>query len=168
MPIIGLFIDFAIGSPPLASSSASMLPGDDAPERVVFEGLKARNWEGIHQRVGRPFANVTDVCSRAMAASDHHEWVSDAASKLILGGDTLWQAMCAEWARTCLPVNDAKKIKQPIEDALIGLGPEAPAPQTTPAPPVESAPVPTRVLEAVSRSPKRGDSPSGQPRLFEQ
>jgi hypothetical protein len=56
-----------------------------------------------------------------MTTSDHHNWVNEAANKMILRGDILWQAMCAEWANR-LPPEEAKKIVQPIEDAMIGLG----------------------------------------------
>ena len=43
-----------------------------------------------------------------------------AATSLVLGGDILWQALCAEWAKNCLNAEEAKKIIQPIDDALIG------------------------------------------------
>ena len=145
------------------------LPGDDAPERVVFEGMRAHNWGSIHQRVGRPFANVADACGRAMVVSDHHEWVADAASKLIVSGDILWQAMCSEWARTCLAKDDAVKITQPIEDALIGLGPEALARPRSASPSV-APPAAVSVAPPVATAkakPKSGASPSGPLPLFE-
>jgi len=96
------------------------LPGDDAPERVVFDFLKGNNWQGIAERVGRQFAKVADACARAMALTDHHDWIGDAATQLTLSSDILWQAMCAEWAKN-LPKEEANKVLQPIEDALIGL-----------------------------------------------
>ena len=126
------------------------LPGDDAPERVVFGMLRAKNWDGIPARVGRDHAKVADACGRAMAISNHHEWVDDAATKLTLRGDTLWQAMCAEWAKY-LPESDARKVTQPIEDALIGVSaavvvvtPPATAVAAAglPAPPVAVTPQP--------------------------
>ena len=98
------------------------LPGDDAPERVIFAALKARDWKGIPDRVGREHSKVADACARVMVSSNHHEWVDDAATKLILAGDTLWQAMCAEWAKE-LPKSEARKVTQPIDDALIGVIP---------------------------------------------
>jgi len=96
------------------------LPGDDAPEQVVFKALRSRGWQGISQRVGRRHADVADMCDKAMLNGNHHEWVADAASKLNLGGTTLWQAMCAEWATMCLPPQEAKALMQSISDALLG------------------------------------------------
>ena len=121
------------------------LPGDDAPERVVFEALGEQNWLGIHGRTGREFAKVADACSKAMALPDHHQWLSHAASSLFLSTETLWQAMCAEWASTCLDPDDAQAITQAVEDALIGVHsgstqPAAPAtgvPDATSVPPSE-------------------------------
>lgn len=95
------------------------LPGDDAPEHVVFGDLHARNWLKVSERVGRPHANVADACTQAMTLSDHHDWVSHAATALRVGGDTLWQVMSSEWAKNCLDRTGANKILQPIEDALI-------------------------------------------------
>ncbi len=96
------------------------LPGDDAPERVIFEALHSVDWKGISSRVGRQFSAVADACERAMTTNDHHNWVNDAANKMILRGDILWQAMCAEWANLLLP-EEAKTLVQPIEDAMIGV-----------------------------------------------
>lgn len=107
-----------------AAAPGCITLGDDAPERIVFEALKASNWTGIAERVGRQFAVVADVCSRAMARSDHHEWVDDAATTLVLRGDYLWQAMCAEWAKN-LPSQEAMALVQPVEDALLDIAPES-------------------------------------------
>lgn len=96
-----------------------LLPGGDAPERVVFEGLRHKNWGRLHERTGRNFANVADACRQGMALSAHHDWVQTAASKLVLSGDTLWQAMCAEWAVNCLSPEDAKATVQAITDLLL-------------------------------------------------
>jgi len=106
-----------------AAPGCIRLSGDDAPERVVFEAARASNWHGIAERVGRTFSNVADACGRAMLRGDHHEWVDAAATALILRGDILWQAMCAEWAKNLAP-QEAIKITQPVEDALIGVPPQ--------------------------------------------
>ena len=94
-----------------------MLPGGDAPERVVFEALKAKRWGLLWTRIGRDIAWVADACNNAMTLADHHEWVRVAASTLLCGGETLWQNMCAEWA-TGLSGNEIKPIIGVIEEAL--------------------------------------------------
>lgn len=97
------------------------LPGDDAPEVVVFEALKARNWLNTAPRTGRPHSDVADACAQAMTLSDHHDWVRHAATQLVVGGEVLWQALCAEWAANCLSKDDAKPLVQPIIDRMGGI-----------------------------------------------
>jgi predicted ATPase len=94
------------------------LPGGDAPERVVFDGLLKKNWPNVHVRTGREFSQVADACARAMTSNDHHEWVASAANKLLLATDVLWQAMCSEWANCCLLDSDGKMIGDAVKSAL--------------------------------------------------
>jgi hypothetical protein len=94
------------------------LPGQDAPERVLFEALRDYNWAELKDRLKRGFSDVADACSQAMQLPDCHEWVTYAANKLVISGDALWHAMCSEWANGCLPPELGKAIVQPIEDAL--------------------------------------------------
>jgi predicted ATPase len=136
-----------------------LLPGDDAPERVVFEAMKAKNWEGIAPRVGRDFSKVADACARAMTINDHHEWLDDAGTQLKLRTDILWQVLCSEWARKCLSPDEAQKITQPVEDAVAGLAPE-------PIPAVK--PRPTEPAMSSRLKPTKGAAPSGTLPLFEQ
>jgi predicted ATPase len=102
------------------SKGCTLLPGDDAPERVVFSDMSAKNWGALHHRLGRDFAKVADACSLAMTSDDHHQWVHSAGSALLIPGTHLWQAMCSVWANDCLDRDHAQKIIQPIEDVLIG------------------------------------------------
>lgn len=90
-----------------------LLPGGDAPERVVFETLRKKNWGEVWARVGRDIALVGDACTQAMTVNDHHEWVKLAANVLQCGGDVLWQAMCAEWAKA-----QTQGVYKPIIDAI--------------------------------------------------
>lgn len=101
------------------AAGCSLLPGGDAPERVIFGDLERYNWGKLRDRIGRPFAEVADACAKAQSLTNHHDWVNDAASRLTLPGETLWQAMCAEWATTILDTETAKPIVQTIADLLL-------------------------------------------------
>ncbi len=120
---------FLDGDQPLSIGCLS-LPGDDAPERVVFSQLKTNDWFEVYRRLGRPHPAVVDSCSQAMLLQNEHEWVDNAAIKLTLGGDILWQALCAEWAEKCASKEDAKKIVQAVEDCIGDI------PLTTPKLPI--------------------------------
>lgn len=95
----------------------TLLPGDDAPERVVFERLRQANWRELWTRIARDIATVSDACTSAMRLANHHEWVNAAATELRCGGDVLWQAMCSEWAQL-VSVDEVRYLSQEIEDAL--------------------------------------------------
>jgi hypothetical protein len=95
-----------------------ILPGGDAPERVIFEGLKEKDWPNVAVRVGRSHSSLVDACARAMTVDDHHEWIRLAADELVLGGQILWQALCAIWAKECLSGTEARKTLDPLQEAL--------------------------------------------------
>jgi predicted ATPase len=130
-----------------SSPGCHLLPGDDAPERVVFEGLSTLAWGEIHMRVGRKYADVADALSRVMTMADHHEWITSAGSTLTLDSDTLWQAMAAEWSGNCLSKAEADAIISPISDLLHAVTPVQPrqrlAPLPPTRPPAQSTPVPS-------------------------
>jgi len=94
-----------------------LLLGGDAPERVVFGALKAKSWGDVWARIARDTSAVDDACASAMLLPDHHDWVRAAANKLRCGGEPLWRAMCAEWAKS-VPTHEAEKIVRPILDVL--------------------------------------------------
>jgi predicted ATPase len=112
-----VFLDADIGP----AFGCVSLPGDsDPPERVIFSGLRQKNWGKAAQRCGRPFSDFADACNRSMTLDDPHDWVRDAATKLILSGDSLWRVLCAEWVEACLSSEDEKRIIQAVEDTLQG------------------------------------------------
>lgn len=94
-----------------------LLPGSDAPERVVFNSLKPKKFAETWSHIARDIDLVQDACTTAMTLADHHEWVRAAAIKLMCNSDTLWHALCIEWAKR-LSIEEAAKIVNPIRDAL--------------------------------------------------
>jgi len=135
-----------------------LLPGGDAPERVVFEALQMQNWGLLHERTGRPFSQVADACSKAMTGSDHHEWVAAAANEMLLGGNTLWPAMCSEWAKQLSPEEVAPIISAVVE--TLELGSHLPrrimaAPEPAPAEPIPSVPEPVATPNPVKQDQER-------------
>ncbi len=52
-----------------------------------------------------------------MLLNDHHDWVQYAASRLMLGSETLWQAMCSEWTEA-QKLERVRYIVDAIGDAL--------------------------------------------------
>ncbi len=100
------------------ASGVHLLPGDDAPEVAVFEALRTKGWPQIAERLGRPTSQVIDALNRAMTLSNHHDWLSKAAEPLFVGGDQLWQVMCASWVKHCSSAKDRAMVLEPLRDAL--------------------------------------------------
>lgn len=94
-----------------------LLPGGDAPERVVFGDLRRHRWGQLWTRVSRDVSSVQDACEKAMLLGDHHDWLQFAANQLMCGSDALWHSMCAEWASQKTPA-DVSNISNMIESSL--------------------------------------------------
>ncbi|AWV21735.1 ATP/GTP-binding protein [Roseomonas mucosa] len=101
------------------SDGCIILPGHDAPERIVFGELAEKNWPEISLRIGRGTSETIDALNRAMSLSDHHDWPRQAADELTLGSDLLWQALCASWAKNALAEADRLAIVEPVREALM-------------------------------------------------
>jgi len=105
-----------------SSVGCNLLPGGDAPERVVFEGLSSNGFDGLSKRLSRSQADVADACNQAMLLSDHHEWIKYAADRLSVTGQVLWQGMCAEWSIRCLSQSEANKIGDTLLETIVQYG----------------------------------------------
>ena len=101
-----------------AAAGCIVLPGEDAPERVIFESLKAHGWPEIASRIGRGAAETIDALNAAMALANHHDWVKSCGDRLTLGGDILWQVMASSWANNCATTAQLETVVQPVSDAL--------------------------------------------------
>ncbi|PBB17010.1 AAA family ATPase [Mesorhizobium sp. WSM4313] len=93
-----------------------VLPGEDAPERVIFEDLAKINWGDLWVLLLRDTSIVSDACNSSLALSEHHDWIPEAAKRLMIGGNILWHAMCAAWVKRCMVQADFERIRQYIED----------------------------------------------------
>lgn len=100
------------------SAGCIRLPGDDAPERVVFEALKDIGWRGVADKINRSHADLVDAAESAMTATNHRDWLRLMGNKIIIGGHELWRAMCIIWADECLDKDEAAKIVQVLDDAI--------------------------------------------------
>jgi predicted ATPase len=100
------------------SMGCVLLPGDDAPERVVYAGLKSKSWPKVADKIERSHANFVDAAEGAMTVQDCHDWNRIVGDKITVGGDTLWRAMCTVWARECLDSKTAKPVVSAVDGAL--------------------------------------------------
>lgn len=111
---------FLDGDQPI-SDGCYLLPGNDAPERVVFEALKKMKWLDVDARVARAPSDVIGALESAMTHGDHHDWIKAAADRLFMGRAELWRALASAWAAVCVPKLDRQKTANAVEDAINGL-----------------------------------------------
>jgi hypothetical protein len=94
------------------------LPGNSAPEKVVFEGLKARNWAQLHARFGVGAGDLHTYLDDAVLDSDFHRWPSKVGDRIVKSGVSVWETMATEWCKECLSVNDRDRIVAGIKAVL--------------------------------------------------
>ncbi|MCW3478654.1 hypothetical protein OL229_03605 [Neisseriaceae bacterium JH1-16] len=95
-----------------------LLPGQDAPEIVVFGGLKDLRWVDVARVVNRSHSDLVDYAEDAMTQPDHHRWPGIVADRLIVGGDELWRAMCRVWVANNISQDTANRIVESIDSLL--------------------------------------------------
>jgi len=111
---VGIFLDGDCDTAP----GCCVMPGSEPPEVVVFEDLSAMGWADLWIRLLRDSSIIADACDAGMTVRDHHEWVPEAAKKLMIGSAPLWHAMCAEWVKRCMKIADYERIERYVEDRL--------------------------------------------------
>jgi predicted ATPase len=98
-----------------------IMPGKDAPERVVFQELRNIGWQEVSNRIGRSHSDTVDALEHAMTLANHHDWIKSAADRLVVGGGHLWRGMCNCWAQKTLTKEDKDFIIRYIESTLQGI-----------------------------------------------
>jgi len=94
----------------VSAQGCYLLPGDDAPERVVFQALATLEWQGVAQRINRSHGRLIDAVETALTLPDHHDWVLSIADAVTIGRRELWRVMCTTYARNCLSDEDCPQF----------------------------------------------------------
>ncbi|MFD1409156.1 ATP-dependent endonuclease [Kroppenstedtia eburnea] len=95
-----------------------LLPGDDAPERQIFNDLNSKGWPDIANTINRSHSQLVNNATHAMSLSNHHEWINYVADKLTVGGNELWRAMSRSWVKNILPDSEIHTIIQTIKEKI--------------------------------------------------
>ncbi|NTZ87115.1 DUF2813 domain-containing protein [Burkholderia metallica] len=90
------------------------LPGDLAPERIVFTQLRERNWPNLPERFGIGAGTLLTALEDAMLAPDHHDWTRLVGDRVHKSSASVWEILANEWSRTCLDAADCQRIADAI------------------------------------------------------
>lgn len=94
------------------------MPGTEAPEYVVFEGLKEKKWAKLDERFGVGAGTLFDVLDEAMLSPDHHLWATTVGNKIRLSSKSVWEILCKEWCKHCLSEVEKVQLKSAILENL--------------------------------------------------
>jgi len=97
-----------------------LLPGNEAPERVVFTELSGANWPNVADHLSRSHAELVNACQRAMTNHHHHDWVREVGDAMLVGGHDLWRAMVISWVEACGDSVDFQPLIDAIQEKLAG------------------------------------------------
>lgn len=100
------------------SAGCARLPGNDAPERVVFHGLRDRNWGSLHERFGIGAGDLHTYLEDALLNADFHRWPSLVGDRILKSATSVWETMATEWCRECLTEAERDVVVGAIQAAL--------------------------------------------------
>jgi predicted ATPase len=94
------------------------LPGDFAPERVVFQDLRARSWANLPQRFGIGAGSLLTILEDAVLEPDHHKWAERVGDQVVKSSVSVWEILCNEWCKSCLAPTIRDRLAERISSTF--------------------------------------------------
>jgi predicted ATPase len=94
------------------------LPGDGAPERVVYESLKDRQWQNIPARFGIGAGVLLQALEDAMLEPDHHRWNEMVGNVTHKSATSVWEILANEWSRQVITQANRTTIATAIQSRV--------------------------------------------------
>ena len=101
-----------------AGKGCIRLPGEEAPEVVVFRELQNKNWHHLPDRFGIGAGRLFDYLEDAMRNPDHHQWNSKVGDRVLKSSTSVWELLANQWCKSCLNQASRKAITDRIEELL--------------------------------------------------
>lgn len=103
-----------------ADANCSTLPGQVAPERLIYNGLRDKGWPNLSQRFGIGAGFLFTALEDAMREPDHHHWNGKVGDQILKSSVSVWEVMASEWCKACLTEDDRKRLVDAIEGVAAG------------------------------------------------
>ena len=94
------------------------LPGSKSPERVVFEGLRDKQWPNVVNRFGIGAGTLFQYLEDVMLTNDCHTWTAQVGNRVLKSAAGVWEILCAEWCKSCLSEADRDRMFEAINGSL--------------------------------------------------
>lgn len=102
------------------SNGCVKLPGNDAPEKVIFGKFKDVNWRNLDNRFGIGAGELFDIFNDSILEPDHHKWTTVIGDKIRLGKKQVWDIFVNEWCKQFINDDDKNQVINPILIQLRG------------------------------------------------
>jgi len=94
------------------------LPGNEAPERVVFGCFHQNRWRKLDERFGIGAGSLFNYLNDSITDPDHHNWTKIVGDRIKIGSDEIWELMTNEWCKLFLQDEDKNRIVRLIQEKL--------------------------------------------------
>ena len=91
------------------------LPGELAPEMLVFKGLKDKQWNRLDERMGIGAGRLFSYLDDTILQPDHHDWTTYLGDRIKKSKDVVWSIMVEEWCNQCLDEEAANDFLEKID-----------------------------------------------------
>lgn len=100
------------------SNGCLILPGNDAPERVIFDDLNNIGFPKVAAIISRSHSDLVNHCQNAITLPDHHDWNKSVADNIVCGGNELWRALCRTWVEDVYQPDSSNFLVIALKDKL--------------------------------------------------
>lgn len=100
------------------TSGCICLPGNEAPERIVFSALRQKNWVNLVDRFGVGAGTLYSILEDAMLEPDHHKWTTIIGDRVLKSSKSVWETLAHEWARECINDEEKDRVAEAIMTSL--------------------------------------------------
>ena len=94
------------------------LPGNVAPERMIYGDLKSKGWPNLAERFGIGAGTLLTVLEDAMLEPDHHKWNAKVGDQIVKSSVSVWEVLASEWCRSCLDSDGRKSLADAVTDIV--------------------------------------------------
>lgn len=99
-------------------SGCKVLPGDNAPEVDVFQGLKKLNWANLDTDFQHGSGELFAWLDECTLEPDHHRWTAIIGDKLRLSKEIVWNTMCKSWVKNVLEPSEQQRVVDQINSEI--------------------------------------------------
>ena len=101
------------------SEGCVKLPGQNAPERQIFEDIRNQAIPLLANRFGIDEGSTTSYLDQVLAIENHHDYLKEFARRTNRASDYIWETMCQIWAENCLSADHINEFADPFNNHLI-------------------------------------------------